>query len=128
MAEAVTLIAKFNTKIETPSLNNVNDYDLDSVISKYGFNKDSDYYYELTTNLENASIDGKILTVTDTAYGYIKISVIDSKSGKSTSVSTKLYGFYALRLQAVNSQYIIDKMIGVISDTKSNWLDLLRDK
>lgn len=126
MAET-TLIAKFNTNIETPAPKaEPNSYDLDLVISRYGFDKGSDYRYELTTNRENANIQGNVLTVSDKAYGDVSITVSDSKSGKSTLASTNLYGFYAVRLAVVNNEYFTQKMIGVISDAKTNWPSLLQ--
>lgn len=124
MAETA-LTAKFNINIETPSPKDINDYDLDIVISKFGFGEETTYGYSLITSNEQISLSGNILSIMDAAYGDVEILVTGSKDGKSTSASTTLYGFYALRSEAVNSQKFIQKMTKIISDTEKIWPALL---
>ena len=119
MAKAI-----FNTNIETPAPNaRPNSYDLDTVITKEGFGDYLIFNYKLGGSYTGVSLLGNILYITDNAYG--KISVTVSAGDKFTPIKanaeTKLYGFYATRLEFFNNT-ALEEAIGII---KKDWPSLV---
>ena len=118
--------AKFNTNIETPANKIVATYDLDSVITKYGFGDLNRFDYELSSKIVGTSVSGNILLVSDYAYGTISVIV---KAGElSATASIKLYGFYATKLEILNTDSTIKSFENALKLAKENWSTLVGAK
>jgi hypothetical protein len=92
--------AIFNTNIETPSGTRLKSYNLDTVITKYGFEVDS-FEYDLMGKTTGVSLVGNALSVSANSYGTISITI---KGGQlMASASTSLYGFYATKAEIINN-------------------------
>jgi hypothetical protein len=119
--------AVFNTNIETPeSGNEANSYDLDVVITTYGFGN-VEITYQLLSNTPGVSLTDNILSVSDSAYG--EISVLVTGRGQRTDSQaiaiTKVAGFYATRLELINDESIATTFQNAIDSTKKDWSTLV---
>ena len=116
--------ATFNTNIETPAPKaTANSYDLDTVITKEGFGDYLIFSYRLDKQRVGVSLLDNQLSIDENAYG--KISVTVSAGDKFTPIKanaeTKLYGFYAARLELINNE----KTLTAIETTKKDWPSLV---
>lgn len=119
--------AVFNTNIETPdSGNEANSYDLDVVITTYGFeNTEEKFTYELLSTGEGVSLVDKILFVSDSAYGKIEVLVTRGRETQQAIAKTKAAGFYATRLELINNESIAAAFQNAIDSTKNDWSTLV---
>ena len=112
--------AIFNTNIETPAPNRrMESYDLDIVITKEGFGDYLIFNYTLGGLYTGVSLEDNILYIAENAYG--KISVTVSSGPIQATAETKLYGFYATRLEFFNNT-ALEK---AIETTKKDWPSLV---
>lgn len=119
--------AIFNTNIETPSSDygKARTYDLDSVITKYGFGDYISFSYVLGNQYLGVSLLDNVLSVESNAYG--EISVIVSTVGKQpiqATASTKLYGFYATSSEILNTTATADTLQVALVNVKKDWPSL----
>ena len=124
-----TATAIFNTNIETPAPNAIpNSYDLDKVITKEGFGDYLIFNYTLGGPYTGVSLLGNILYITDNAYGKISITVSIPESEKDpiqATAKTKLYGFYATKLELFNNEETAIAFQKAIETTKKDWPSLV---
>ena len=120
-----TATAVFNTNIETPGpLSRPNSYDLNTVITKEGFGDNISFEYRLDELIEGVSLLDNQLNVYENAYGKISITVSIPKSERDhikATATTKLYGFYAARLEFFNNTALKK----AIETTKKDWPSLV---
>lgn len=114
--------ATFNKNIETPPNGLKTLYDLEKVITKEEFGDYSFFIYTLSEQYLGVSLEGNILSISDNAYGEISIKITVSISESEVGLAeaeavTKLYGFYATRLEFFNNP-VLEKAIGII---RTNW-------
>lgn len=115
-----------------------NFYDLDIVITKYGFGRTEMFTYELLSQVEGVSVTDNILAVSDNAYG--KIEVLVTGGGKAfqkgtpaetgggimqANATTKLYGFNSTRLELINDESVAKLFKNAIVSTKNDWPSLV---
>ena len=110
--------AIFNTQIEAPR-KGPNTYNLDTVITKTGFENSKDFSYTLTP-MENVSLENSILSVEVGAYGKIEIKVLD-RSNNSAIAETEIYGFLADRSKLLNNE----NYIKIKEDLRANWASII---
>ena len=124
--EEVTATATFNTNIETPAPNAIaNSYDLNTVITKNGFEDYISFVYILGES-PGVSLLDNILNIDENAYGEISVTVsAGSKPPIQATASTKLYGFYATRLELINNESTAAAFQTAIANTKNNWPTLV---
>jgi hypothetical protein len=116
----------FNTNIETPAPNaRANSYDLDTVITKDGFGDYISFVYTVGES-PGVSLLGNILNIDENAYGEISVTVsAGSKPLIQATASTKLYGFYATRLELINNESTAVAFQNAIASAKNNWSSLV---
>jgi hypothetical protein len=117
-----------------------NFYDLDIVITKYGFGRTEMFTYELLSQAEGVSVTDNILAVSDNAYG--KIEVLVTGGGKAfqkgtpaetgggimqANATTKLYGFNSTMLELFNNETTLIAFQNAIASTKNDWPNLVSD-
>ena len=117
-----------------------NSYDLDIVITKYGFGRNAMFTYELLSKVEGVSVTDNILAVSDNAYG--KIEVLVTGGGKAfqkgtpaetgggimqANATTKLYGFNSTMLELFNNETTLIAFQNAIASTKNDWPNLVSD-
>lgn len=115
--------AIFNTKIETPASGSQMRYDLNSVITKYGFGDAREFKYTLQSKQNGVLLSDNLLTINANAYGAISIEVA-TNTLKATA-ATKLYGFYATRLEIINTAETARAFERGLSVAKQNWPTLV---
>jgi hypothetical protein len=124
-----TATAVFNTNIETPAPNaRPNSYDLDQVITKEGFGDNISFEYRLDELIEGVSLLDNQLNVYENAYGEISITVSIPKSERvpiRATATTKLYGFYAARLELINDQKTLTVLRNAIENAQKAWPSLV---
>ena len=119
-----TATAIFNTNIETPAPNaRPNSYDLDTVITKEGFGDYLIFSYTLGGLYTGVSLVDNILYIAENAYG--KISVTVSSGPIQATAETKLYGFYATKLELFNNEETAIAFQKAIETTKKDWPSLV---
>jgi hypothetical protein len=141
----VPYTAVFNTSIETPAPAPVpfqipNSYDLDIVITKYGFGRTEMFTYELLNKTTGISVTDNILSVDESAYGEIVIQVtgggIAFQKGTpaetgggimQANATTKLYGFNSTMLELFNNETTLIAFQNAIASTKNDWPNLVSD-
>ena len=120
--------AIFNTNIETPGpLSRPNSYDLDTVITKEGFGDYLIFKYTLGVSYTGVSLLGNILYITNNAYGKISVTVSagDEFPPIQAKAETKLYGFYATRLEFFNNEETAIAFQKAIETAKEDWPSLV---
>ena len=126
--EEVTATATFNTNIETPAPKaTANSYDLDKVITKDGFGDYLIFNYTLGGPYTGVSLLGNILYITDNAYGKISVTVSagDNFTPIQAKAETKLYGFYATKLELFNNEETAIAFQRAIETAKEDWPSLV---
>jgi hypothetical protein len=123
-----TATAIFNTNIETPAPNaRPNSYDLDTVITKEGFEYEN-FSYRLGELYTGVSLVDNELSIDENAYGEISVTVSagDSKfTSTQATATTKLYGFYAARLELINNQKTLTALQNAIKNAQKAWPSLV---
>ena len=122
--------ATFNTNIETPAPKaTANSYDLDKVITKDGFGDYISFRYTLGGSYTGVSLLGNILSINENAYGKISVTVTVSAGDKFTPIQanaeTKLYGFYATRLDILNNESTMIVLETALASAKADWPSLV---
>jgi len=120
--------ATFNTNIETPAPNaRANSYDLNTVITKDGFGDYISFVYRLGEKYKGVSLLDNILNIDENAYGEISVTVSagDKNRPIQATISTKLYGFYATRLELINNESTAAAFQNAIASAKNNWSSLV---
>jgi len=116
--------AKFNTNIETPA--KANSYDLDRVITKDGFGNAILFKYALDKLYVGVSLVGNKLSIAENAYGEISVTVsADGKNPIKATAATKLYGFYATRLDIINNESTMAILSQASANVKKEWPTLM---
>ena len=122
--------ATFNTNIETPAPKaTANSYDLDKVITKDGFGDYLIFNYTLGGSYTGVSLEDNILSINENAYGKISVTVTVSAGDKFTPIQanaeTKLYGFYATRLDIFNNESTMIVLETALASAKADWPTLV---
>jgi hypothetical protein len=121
--------AIFNTSIETPSSDRrrARSYDLNTVITKYGFEKITDFTYKIVSGIEGLTLQDNILSVNESAYGVIVVEVtgVGGEMVMQANARTKTYGFYSTRLELINNESVANAVQNAIVSTKNNWPSLV---
>ena len=120
--------ATFNTNIETPAPKaTANSYDLDRVITKDGFGDYLIFNYRLGGSYTGVSLEDNILSINENAYGEISVTVSagDKFQPILATASTKLYGFYATRLDILNNESTMIVLETALASAKADWPTLV---
>lgn len=119
--------ATFNTNIETPAPAKGNSYDLDRVITKDGFGDYLIFNYRLDKPYLGVSLEDNILSINENAYGEISVTVSagDKFQPILATASTKLYGFYATRLDILNNEPTMIVLETALASAKADWPSLV---
>ena len=119
--------ATFNTNIETPAPAKGNSYDLDKVITKDGFGDYISFRYTLYKPYLGVSLVGNLLSINENAYGEISVTVSagDKFQPILATASTKLYGFYATRLDILNNESTMIVLETALASAKADWPTLV---
>jgi hypothetical protein len=120
--------AIFNTSIETPSSGiEPNSYDLNTVITKYGFENITDFTYKIVSGIEGLTLQDNILSINESAYGVIVVEVtgVSEKMVMQANARTKTYGFYSTRLELINNESVANAFQNAIVSTKNDWSSLV---
>jgi hypothetical protein len=123
--------ATFNTNIETPAPNAIaNSYDLNTVITKDGFGDYISFVYRLGGQYTGVSLLNNILNIDENAYGEISVTVSagDRDRPIKATASTKLYGFYATRLDIINNESTMIALETALASAKADWSSLVGDE
>jgi len=119
-----TATAIFNTNIETPAPNaRPNSYDLDTVITKEGFGDYISFVYTLGEQYRGVSLVDNQLSIDENAYGEISVTV--SAGRIKENAETKLYGFYAARLELIKDQKPLTVLRNAIENAQKAWPSLV---
>jgi hypothetical protein len=121
--------AIFNTSIETPSSDRrrTRSYDLNTVITKYGFEKITDFTYKIVSGIEGLTLQDNILSINESAYGVIVVEVtgVGGEMVMQANARTKTYGFYSTRLELINNESVANVFQNAIDSTKNDWSSLV---